>query len=236
MREQAAKFPFLIDCRYTIIYNEWTCHSFATASIKSIHSHIQWGNRKAWLYADKEGDTPSHIMRELQLGQAVTAAARYTLTYSEGTCMIPGLQSLCSIYPHIQWGNLSFQVFLTRYSDIPSHTVRERLNLAFCRLLCRYTLTYSEGTWRISSSFSWASIYPHIQWGNAASRTAIALICDIPSHTVREQSPVTVYYHPVRYTLTYSEGTVSVYICTSCRAIYPHIQWGNERYERCVWS
>ena len=108
MREQAAKFPFLVDCRYTITDNEWTCPSFATASIKSIHSHIQWWNRKAWLYADKEGDTPSHIMRKLQLGQAVTAAARYTLTYSEGTLTSRPNSFRLTIHPHIQWGNTQY--------------------------------------------------------------------------------------------------------------------------------
>ena len=146
MREQAAKFPFLVDCRYTITDNEWTCPSFATASIKSIHSHIQWWNRKAWLYADKEGDTPSHIMRKLQLGQAVTAAARYTLTYSEGTLTSRPNSFRLTIHPHIQWGNWFRCCFYRFCFDIPSHTVREPSAGIAYSLICRYTLTYSEGT------------------------------------------------------------------------------------------
>ena len=166
-------------------------------------------------------------MREPKSMAICRQRGRYTLTYSEGTWIQYIQQARISIHPHIQWGNKLKQTLCSENYDIPSHTVREPIRRQSSLSQTWYTLTYSEGTKPAPENCRSYVIYPHIQWGNAASRTAIALICEIPSHTVREQSPVTVYYHPVRYTLTYSEGTRLCRLFNQQRMIYPHIQWGN---------
>ena len=174
-------------------------------------------------------------MRELQLGQAVTAAARYTLTYREGTCMIPGLQSLCSIYPHIQWGNLKEFNEYKYIVDIPSHTVRELLFLLSLLSQKRYTLTYSEGTQQRRRRTFIFAIYPHIQWGNCGSGIPAACRVDIPSHTVRERPAGDYAVVLWWYTLTYSEGTPRSLTVWPCSTIHPHIQWGNSSSVQASW-
>ena len=136
---------------------------------------------------------------------------RYTLTYSEGTWN-PHLSLLpASIYPHIHWGNLVVFVSYLSSSDIPSHTVRERWTSALVYISHRYTLTYSEGTVEKLKKDGKKTIYPHIQWGNRIYLFHRLFLTDIPSHTVREQSGSWLIDQFSRYTLTYSEGTLSVY-------------------------
>ena len=90
-----------------------------------------------------------------------------------------------------------------------------------------YTLTYSEGTWICKKTRGYVSIHPHIQWGNSLGIHICPALYDTPSHTVREPLDVCPARCSCRYTLTYSEGTVSFWFPIAHITIHPHIQWGN---------
>ena len=172
-------------------------------------------------------DTPSHTVREPFLQGLYSVPQRYTLTYSEGTANRHKRLLLSSIHPHIQWGNVRSGSVGKRRIDTPSHTVREPDSAACSAACCRYTLTYSEGTFRRHPSHRAIPIHPHIQWGNGLSNCLSSNRADTPSHTVREPFIYITSIPVLRYTLTYSEGTFPTLISLHMCPIHPHIQWGN---------
>ena len=111
-------------------------------------------------------DTPSHTVREHYRNWYSPFFRRYTLTYSEGTHNLFAAVWLPMIHPHIQWGNIIMARRSSACPDTPSHTVRERNPFPLITALCRYTLTYSEGTALRALFMPFNSIHPHIQWGN----------------------------------------------------------------------
>ena len=140
---------------------------------------------------------------------------RYTLTYNEETAARSGRNCCRQIHPHIQWGNSDVSPKLISLDDTPSHTVRELISLLFLSFLFRYTLTYSEGTIRGNRILFNLPIHPHIQWGNRVLNRQKRKNPDTPSHTVRERRRWERWHDLRGYTLTYSEGTLSIYAAFS---------------------
>ena len=181
-------------------------------------------------------DILSHTVREWRHHWSMSTSWRYTLTYSEET---PGKLLRTAnrpIYPHLQWRNDRKTAKCCHVCDIPSLAVREpticnRLKKAraiYPHLqwgnvlqsfnifkICRYTLTCSEGTFFFFCFLFPDSIYPHLQWGNAITADIEEVKGDIPSLAVREHSFFLCWYVSPRYTLTCSEGTLSVYAAFS---------------------
>ena len=88
--------------------------------------------------------------------------------------------------------------------------------------MLRYTLTYSEGTpvfhdFLLASSDIPSHIVRERQIGQPLFST------DIPSHIVREQKERSRNVPLLRYTLTYSEGTLLNLFAELQHVIYPHI-------------
>ena len=113
----------------------------------------------------------------------------------------PGLPS--GKYPPCSVGNLK--------TDIPSHTVGEVEELGRKLYTGRYTITHSEGRGAEQNWWTGYAIYPHTQWGKFCNPPMSCLFLDIPSHTVREVQEARSRQHKSRYTLTHSEGRLSVY-------------------------
>ena len=212
---------------YTLTYSEGTrprpYGQFATM----IHPHIQWGNSADAVPLSCISDTPLHTVRELYTMSTGGYCPRYTLTYSEGTKIKTKRPNKASIHPHIQWGNYDRQSNQDIHNDTPSHTVREHWVSGDDDQYRRYTLTYSEGTIVSTTKSPDVAIHPHIQWGNCGGFIPACCNADTPSHTVRERIHVWIVIQLIRYTLTYSEGTVRSHMRYIQPTIHPHIQWGN---------
>lgn len=111
----------------------------------------------------------------------------------------------CALYQYAEkWlRNIIFWKFLLFFCD----EVCKNLIVVVATIYSRYTLTWNEGTRCCLKRPALDMIYPHMKWGNAVSRTAIAFICDIPSYEMREPSAGTIEIEYRRYTLIWDEGT-----------------------------
>ena len=162
-------------------------------------------------------------MRERRLGCGKRKAARYTLTYDEGTRAFRNLLQIVAIYPHVWWGNARYFFHNLLKFDIPSRMMREQRTQERTLQSNRYTLTYDEGTKPILLDYRRRLIYPHVWWGNRRARQRPTYTRDIPSRMMRERYVFRMHRVQARYTLTYDEGMLIYSFEFFLKPIHPHI-------------